>query len=182
MTTVSSSVPVRSELRNQYPQHRQAYRVFGNISFGDMSSEIWVFDINSTLPDNNTTVIKPLDDVSPIANAPGRYILFEKMALADYVKTNPVSGGSGNASFYLTNDGTSTGAALFSNITYVNPIVNDSSVNYTYGWTYNSSTKLLTVNVKSATGLFISLLNLTLLGTPSNVANGVQVSVLVKGT
>lgn len=182
MMTITFSVPVRSELRNYYLANRQAVRVFGNTSFNDISSEIWVFDISSTLPDNGTTVIKPSDDVSPIPGGPGRYILFEKMAKPDYTKTNPVSGGAGNAVFYLTNDGTSTGTALFTTVEYVNAIVNDSAVNYTYGWSYNSSTKELTVNVKSSTGLYIALLSLTLLGTPANVANGVQVSVLVKGT
>lgn len=178
MISIAYSLPTRGELRDySVLADNQAIRVFGNVALGDMASEIWLYK-TASMADNGTTVMKPTD--INVSN-PVRWILFEKMAMSDYTKTNPVSGGAGNAVFYLTNDGTATGAALFSNVTYVNPIVNDSAVNYTYGWSYNSSTKALTVNVKSATGLFISLLNLTLLGTPANVANGVQVSVLVKG-
>jgi len=102
--------------------------------------------------------------------------------LKEYVGAATVSGGAGNVIFYLTSDGTSTGTALFTTVSYANPFVNDSVVNYSYGWTYNATTKALTVNVKSAAGLYISLLNLSLLGVPANVANGTSVSVLVKGT
>ncbi len=101
--------------------------------------------------------------------------------IIDYTNTGSISGGSGNVVFYLTSDKTSTGTALYSTITYVNPIVNDAIINYTYGWSYNSTTKALTVNVKAATGLYVALLNLTLLGTPANVANGTSVNILVKG-
>ena len=99
----------------------------------------------------------------------------------DYTNTAVVAGGAGNAVFYLTSDKTSTGIALYTNITYVNPIVNDSSLNYSYGWNYNAGTKALTVNTKAAVGLNIALLSLTLLGVPSSVANGTNVQVLVKG-
>lgn len=99
----------------------------------------------------------------------------------DYTNTAAVAGGAGNAVFYLTSDKTSTGAALYTNVTYVSPIVNDSTVNYTYGWSYNAGTKALTVNVKQATGINVALLSLTLLQTPNNVANGTSVQVLVKG-
>lgn len=102
--------------------------------------------------------------------------------IADYYNTANTAGGSGNVVFYLTSDKTSTGTALYTNINYVNPIVNDASTNYTFGWTYNSGTKALTVNVKAAVGINVALLSLTLLGVPSNVADGKTVSVLVKGT
>lgn len=99
----------------------------------------------------------------------------------DYTNTVAVAGGAGNAVFYLTSDKTSTGTALYTNVTYVSPIVNDSTVNYTYGWSYNAGTKALTVNVKQATGINVALLSLTLLQTPNNVANGTSVQVLIKG-
>lgn len=99
----------------------------------------------------------------------------------DYTNTAVTAGGAGNAVFYLTHDKTPTGTALYTNITYVNPIVNDSNLNYSYSWSYNSTTKALTVNTKAAVGLNIALLSLTLLGVPSNIANGVNVQVLVKG-
>jgi len=99
----------------------------------------------------------------------------------DYTNTGAIAGGAGNVIFYLTSDKTASGTALYSNVTYVNPIVNDAAINYTYGWTISGDKKTLTVNVKAATGLYVALLNLTLLGTPANVANGVSVSVLAKG-
>jgi len=99
----------------------------------------------------------------------------------DYVHLGTIAGGAGNVIFYLTSDKTSTGTGLYTTVTYVNPIVNDSSVNYSYGWSYNSTTKALTVNTKSAVGLNVALLGLTLLGLPSNAPNGTNVSVLVKG-
>ena len=88
---------------------------------------------------------------------------------------------AGNAVFYLTNDGTSGGTATFTSIQIVSPIINDSTLNYTYGWSYNATTKALTVNAKVSTGINVALLNLTLLGIPANVANGTSISVLVKG-
>lgn len=129
-----------------------------------------VGDLLSTATYNNPTWLNTLA-YSKLTGAP----------IQDYTNSGVVAGGAGNVVFYLTSDKTSTGTALYTNVNYVNPIVNDSAVNYTYGWSYNAGTKALTVNVKSATGLYISLLNLTLLGTPANVANGVNVSVLVKG-
>lgn len=99
----------------------------------------------------------------------------------DYTNTTAVAGGAGNVIFYLTNDKTSTGTALYSTVNYVNPVVNDSTTNYTYGWSYNAGTKALTVNVKQATGINVALVGLTLLGVPANVANGTSVQVLVKG-
>lgn len=99
----------------------------------------------------------------------------------DYTNTVSVAGGAGNAIFYLTSDKTSTGTALYTNVNYVNPIVNDSTVNYTYGWSYNAGTKALTVNVKQAVGINVALVGLTLLGIPSNAPNGTSVQILVKG-
>lgn len=102
--------------------------------------------------------------------------------IPDYTNSGVVAGGAGNVVFYITSDKTSTGTALYTNINYVAPIVNDSNVNYTYGWSYNPTTKALTVNVKSATGINVAVLGLTLLGLPTNSPNGTSVQVLVKGT
>lgn len=97
-----------------------------------------------------------------------------------YTNTVAVAGGAGNASFYLTTDKTSSGAALYPNGNiFPTPIVNDASTNYTYGWTYNSTTKLLTINVKSSPGLIVGAL--TLLGLPVNVANGTVVRLTCNG-
>lgn len=174
------SLPTRPELRNYYANDKQACRVFGSLTFGDTSSEIWVFDVTATDADNNTTVIKPNEDQMPTPTSPGRWILFEKMSI-EYFNAVSISG-NGNAVFYLTNDKTSTGRALFNNIVSVFPIVNNSASNYTYGWSYNATTKALTVNVKISSGLNVAALGLTLLGAPTNVPNGVDVQLLVKGT
>lgn len=99
----------------------------------------------------------------------------------EYINTGIITGGAGNIIFYLTSDKTSTGTALYTNLTYVNPIVNDSTINYSYGWSYNSGTKALTVNTKSAIGLNVALVGLTLLGIPGNAPNGTSVQILVKG-
>jgi len=100
--------------------------------------------------------------------------------VAAYTNTASVSGGSGNAVFYLTSDKTSTGTALYANgNVFPNPIVNDSSNNYTYGWSYNSSTRALTVNVKQNGTAILSLINV--LTGPANVSNGTVVQVTVNG-
>jgi hypothetical protein len=92
-----------------------------------------------------------------------------------------VAGGAGNVVFYLTTDGTSTGTALYTNVNYVLPVVNDSTTNYTYGWTISTDKKTLTINVKATPALAISLLGLTLLGVPANASNGTSVNCLVVG-
>lgn len=103
-------------------------------------------------------------------------------AIADYANTLPIAGGAGQVIFYLTNDRTSTGTALYSSVTYVNPVVNDVGANYVYGWTISPDKKTLTLSAKSAvpTGV-IAVLGISVLGAPVNVANGVSVSILVKG-
>lgn len=177
------SLPTRPELRNYYANDKQACRVFGGSSFGDTSSEIWVFDVTATGVDNNSTIIKPNEDQMPVPNGAGRWILFEKMSI-DYFNVSAVSS-AGNAIFYLTKDKTSTGIALFPNsvnVVTILPIVNDSLNNYTYGWSYNATTKALTVNVKVSSGINVAALGLNLLGAPVNVSNGTNIQILVKGT
>lgn len=184
MLSVAYSVPIRTELKNYDTMgDKTAVRVFGASSFNDTTSEIWIFHTASTAVDNGTTVIKP-DAI--LSGNPGRFLLFEKMSSPEYINNVAIAGGAGNAIFYLTNDKTSTGTGLFSNVNFVCPIVNDSVNNYTYGWSYNSGTKALTVNVK--TNLQQNVLS-TLLGAlvpalapPTNAANGVVVSLLVKGS
>lgn len=179
MLTILLSVPVRSELKlNSTFSDKQAVRVFGNLAFGDIPSEIWVWRADSLAVDNGTTVIRPNDVL--VAN-PGRFILFEKVSMPDYTNTATVTS-AGNAIFYLTSDKTSTGTALYTNLNFVAPIVNDSVSNYTYGWSYNSTTKALTVNVKASPALNVAAMGLTVLGIPANVANGTSVQVLVKGS
>lgn len=185
MYLVAITVEKKDDLRAYFMNHRQTIRVFGNTSFLDMSSELWYFDAFSELPES-ATVIKPSNDVLPSPTAPGRYIFLEKMYLPDYVNVKPTAGGAGNVIFYLTKDGTATGQALFSNVLYVNPIVNNSGANYTYGWSLSTDKKVLTVNVKTnvSTNALFNLLGglVPVLSPPSNVADGVNVSILVKGT
>lgn len=129
-----------------------------------------------TLPSSGTT--------AQYLNGLGNLVTFPTIPtipIPDYTNTVAISGGSGNAVFYLTSDKTASGTALYTNILTVQPIVNDAALNYTYSWTISSDKKTLTVNVKAAVGLNVSLVGLTLLGVPSNVANGTVVNVLVKG-
>jgi len=98
----------------------------------------------------------------------------------DYTATAATSGSV--ATFYLTSTGTSTGTALYTNISYVNPIINDVNGNYTFGWSYNAGTKALTVSARVATNTaVIALLGISLLGSTTPVPNATQISVLVKG-
>jgi hypothetical protein len=99
--------------------------------------------------------------------------------IADYTNAATVSGGAGSSVFYLTSDKTATGTALYSTINAVNPIVNDSASNYTYGWTISTDKKTLTVTTKSNTTGLAGLLNVLL--PASAVANGTVVNVVVKG-
>ena len=95
------------------------------------------------------------------------------------VYTNSANTTSGNVTFYLTSDKTSSGAALFSSAPAIVPIINDSDNNYSYEWTLSGDFKTLTVNCKVSSGINVALLGLTLLGAPTNVANGTSVNVLV---
>lgn len=185
MYLVAITVEKKDDLRSFSMNHRQTVRVFGNSEFLDTSSEIWYYDYYSTLPESST-VIKPTDDVLAYPNGPGRYIFLEKMYMPDYVNSALVSGGSGNVIFNLTKDGTATGEALFKNVLYVNPIVNNSSANYTYGWSLSTDKKVLTVNVKTnlQQNVLLNLLGglVPALAPPTNVSNGTSVQILVKGT
>lgn len=154
-------------------------------------------DVDLGNVDNTPDISKPISSVTQAAlnnkvdKISGKqlstedYTSAEKTKLAsikeDYTNTSTITS-SGNVTFYLTNDKTSTGTALFSNVSYVCPLVNDSTVNYTYQWTtYNATTKSITVNVKATPVLNVSALSLTLLGVPANAANGTPVQVLIKG-
>lgn len=91
---------------------------------------------------------------------------------------------SGNAVYHLTNDGLSTGTALFPN----GPILKslqlravEGSAPHIYGTpVLSNSNKTLTVPVNKSSGLFIALLNLTLLGAPA-AANGSVVDMTIYG-
>lgn len=97
--------------------------------------------------------------------------------IADY--TNTVSTTGGVATFYLTSDKTATGTALYSNVTYVNPVVNDVTTNYIYGWTLSGDKKTLTISAKNSS--LVTILSISVVAAPTNVVNGTIVSVLVKG-
>ncbi len=110
-------------------------------------------------------------------NIPSSYIT--GLSINDYTNTVAVSGGAGQAVFYITSDKTSSGTALYSTIDAVIPLVNDASQNYTYGWSYNSTTKALTVTCKTNLTAVIALLTV-ILG-PTNAPNGTNINVTVKG-
>lgn len=109
-------------------------------------------------------------------------ILNKPTITQDYVSTVPTFSNTGNATFYLTSDGSVNGPALYTNITGVFPIINDSTQNYTYSWTLSGDKKVLIVNAKVSSGITVALLSLTLLGVPTNVPANTNISVLVKGS
>lgn len=136
------------------------------------------YSITNIAPDKTITIISTNTLVSIGSSYPGFTIGLN--LLADY--TNTATTTSGTATFYLTDTKMSTGNALYSNITYVNPVVNDLAANYIYSWTISVDKKTLTLNSKSAspTGV-IALLGISVLGAPINVTNGTVISILVKG-
>jgi hypothetical protein len=102
-------------------------------------------------------------------------ILWKKES-QDYVGTSTTTGGAGDAVFYLTKDGTSTGTAIYPNaVNFVSPRVNDATTQYLYGWTLSPDRKTLTVKVNKTTAFLLGIIQVT------GAANGVSVNVLVKG-
>ena len=88
-------------------------------------------------------------------------------------------GTGGNSTYILTNNGASNGSALFNNVTFATPFVNDSTTNYTYSWNYEPATKVLTVNTKASRAVVVA--GISVLGIPNNVLSGTNVTVLVRG-
>jgi hypothetical protein len=97
-----------------------------------------------------------------------------------YTGSKTVSGGV--AVFYMTDNGAANGNALFSAITSVQPVVNDSTTVYACSWVISGDLKTLTLTVnKSATPL-LSLLGLNILAQPTAAPNGTVAQVLVVGS
>jgi len=145
-------------------------------------------EIADKLASDESVVNALISAVAGKADAAHTHTIAQVTGLQDTLNTIPkvhsntvaVAGGAGNAVFYLTNNGLVDGTPLFTTVKSVLPMVNDSALNYTYGWSLSGAT--LTVNVKRSTGINVALLGLTLLGVPANVPNGMNVSVLVHGT
>jgi hypothetical protein len=93
-----------------------------------------------------------------------------------------VSGG--NAVFHLTNDGTSSGTALFSGIPNLDSMqltAEEADSPHTFGTpVLSNSNKTLTVPVKKSGGINVALVGLTLLGAPV-AANGSTIRLLIAG-
>lgn len=92
---------------------------------------------------------------------------------------------SGNAVFYLTSDGTSTGTALYPTGAQVDSIQlrcdNEASAPCSFGTpALSNSNKTVTVAVNKTTGVNVALVGLTLLGAPA-AANGTVVKMTVLG-
>lgn len=91
---------------------------------------------------------------------------------------------AGVATFYLTDDGTAGGKAIFRNVykPSTNFWVDDANAPYMFGgWALSGDKKTLTINVKQSAGIVIALLGLTLLGVPTNAANGTEVNLSIWG-
>lgn len=92
-----------------------------------------------------------------------------------------VAGGAGQAVIWLTDNGGSTGNAVFTTINTVIPIINDGTGNFNYSWVISGDKKSVTVTGQKSSATAIALLGISLLGAPVNVANGVIITVTVKG-
>lgn len=131
-------------------------------------------DINGKVPNSRTITINGVtQDLS--ANR-----TWTVGGAADYY--NSATTTSGTATFYLTNNKLSSGTALYSQINYVNPLVNNVNGNYTFGWTVSPDLKTLTVQSRVATNTaVIALIGISVLGSTVQVPNGTTIQVLVKG-
>lgn len=131
-------------------------------------------DINGKVPNSRTITINGVtQDLS--ANR-----TWTVGGIADYYNTATTT--SGTATFYLTDNKLSTGTALYSQINYVNPLVNNVNGNYTFGWTVSPDLKTLTVQSRVATNTaVIALIGISVLGSTVQVPNGTTIQVLVKG-
>lgn len=131
-------------------------------------------DINGKVPNSRTITINGVtQDLS--ANR-----TWTVGGAADYY--NSATTTSGTATFYLTDNKLSTGTALYSQINYVNPLVNNVNGNYTFGWTVSPDLKTLTVQSRVATNTaVIALIGISVLGSTVQVPNGTTIQVLVKG-
>lgn len=113
----------------------------------------------------------------PVYNGSGTVI----SGAGEYVNTVNVSGGSGNATFYLTHDGTATGTALFPNaVDFAKAEISDNTKGYNYSYALTNSNRTLTVTANyfaPVTILGISVL----LATTTAAANATPVNILVKG-
>lgn len=159
----------------------QSYYVMGSSTIGDSTPRFYYYDASSTATADGENVLSATG-----MSGVGRYIKTGQIqpptTNTDYTNSASVSGGAGQAVFYLTSDKTSTGSALYpTGLDVVLPIINDANNNYAYGWSYNSTTKALTVTAKQSAATFISLLGVSLLGAPANVANGTTINIFVKG-
>lgn len=90
---------------------------------------------------------------------------------------------SGSAVIYLTDDHTSGGSALFTEVNYVDLNINDSANIYGRSYTLSGDLKTLTVSVTKQTFTGITLLSTPILGsvTLSAAPNGLSVNVKVEG-
>lgn len=104
------------------------------------------------------------------------------IGLADLpIYTNTSTTTSGTVIFYLTSDKTATGSALFpTTINFMKAEVSDANSGYNYSYAITNSNKTLTVTVKVASG--VTLLGISVLAAPVNVANGTSVNILVLGS
>lgn len=157
----------------------QSYIVMGNTSEADSLPRFYYYVASSTAIVDGENVLATTG-----MGGMGRYLKNGQVqppvtGIADYTNTVVVTGGAGVATFYLTSDKTSSGTALYSTIDAVIPIINDVTQNYTYGWSYNSTTKALTVTAKTNLTAVISLLTVVL--GPTVVPNGASIQVVVKG-
>lgn len=98
--------------------------------------------------------------------------------------TKSVTVSAGTAVFYLTSDGTSGGAALFTTVfpESANVYVSDASGIYPYSLAISTDQKTVTVTINKSANTAISLLGISLLSALAAAPNGTTVNLTVMGT
>lgn len=78
-------------------------------------------------------------------NASSGPTFIQNKPTVDYYNTGTTT--TGVVIFYLTSDKTSGGTALYTSVNYINPVINDSTNNYTFGWVVSADKKTSSIAI-----------------------------------
>lgn len=131
-------------------------------------------DVNSSIGNVNGS-IDVLFNLTPFAFDNGTAIYGEKWLFFNGTTT------SGAKTFYLTDDGTSTGNPMCNAVDHVNITANDPSNTFGLGYSVTNSNKNLTLSLNTRSFASTTILGISVLGSSSLTAapNGTAVSALV---
>lgn len=170
VTTALSYVPLSAEVDGSVSNEIQSLSLSGQ--------SVSISGGNTIIIPTQTTAIT-LASSNTLITITGSHPSFTVGSSLMATYSNTASTTSGVAVFYLTNNKTSSGTALYSDVSYVNPVINDVSTNYLYGWTISVDKKTLTISAKNSS--LVTILTISVVAAPTNVTNGTVISVLVKG-